>query len=111
MKYKNKPCWHDDKHFDSIKECTRYKELLLLQHSGYISNLECQRKFLLLEKITSIKQRAIFYICDFYYYDEKKNKWICEDVKSPATKKNKVYCLKKKLLLAKYLGAFEFIET
>jgi len=111
MKYKNKPCWYGGKHFDSIKECSRYKELLILQHKGYISNLECQKKFLLLEKIPEIKQRAIHYICDFYYYDEKKSEWIVEDVKSPITKKNQVYCLKKKLLFAKYRDEFKFIET
>ena len=87
--------------FDSKKEARRYQDLLYLQKSGYIENLELQKPF---ELQPSFKKngktiRAITYIADFYYFDILENKWVVEDTKGVRTD---VYKLKKKLFEYKY---------
>ena len=79
--------------------------LKVLEEEGKISELELQKKFLLQEEFidnTGKKQRPIYYIADFYYYDEKLKCDIAEDVKSEATRKDKVYQLKKKMFVHEY---------
>ena len=51
---------------------------------------------------TGKKQRAITYIADFFYYDVEKKCYVAEDVKSKATQKDKVYCMKKKIFMYQY---------
>ena len=109
MKYLSKKTTIDGITFDSKKEGLHYVELKKLKKQGKISNLELQPPFLLQEgfKRDGKKYRPITYIADFKYIEN--GKVIVEDVKSSFTAKDKVYKIKKKLLLYKYEG-FEFRE-
>ena len=109
MKYLSKKTIIDGITFDSKKESQRYIELKRRQTLGEISCLELQPPFLLQEGFTRDKKkyRPITYIADFRYVEN--GKVIVEDVKSSFTAKDKVYKIKKKLLLYKY-GDFEFRE-
>lgn len=103
-KYKNKKVTVDGIDFDSIKESVRYKQLKLLQRAGLIKDLKLQVSYTLQPSFKSNGQtiRSIKYIADFDYFTTKDNRHILEDVKSPATAKDKTYILKKKMLLYKY---------
>lgn len=103
-KYKNVKVIYNGKVFDSIKEKNRYLYLKVLEEEGKISELELQKKFLLQEEFTynGKKERPIYYIADFYYFDKKLNCYIAEDVKSEITRADKVYRLKKKMFEYQY---------
>lgn len=102
-KYRNKKIVYDGITFDSIKECNRYKELKLMERAGCIKELQLQKEFELQPAfiINNKKIRAIKYVCDFYYYDNEKKKYVVEDVKSEVTK-TQVYKIKKKVMQYKY---------
>lgn len=88
--------------FDSKKEANRYKQLLILQQAGKISDLQRQRRILLQDSFTNANGehvRPIYYIADFVYIDNETQKTIVEDVKGMRTD---VYKLKKKLFEKKY---------
>ena len=99
-KYKNKKVAINGKVFDSKKEAKRYCELIKLEQSGLIKDLETQKKFLLLDtfKKNGKMFKPIYYYADFVYFDIYSKKTIVEDVKGVKTQ---VYKIKKKL--------FEFI--
>ena len=103
-KYGNKKIEIDGVKFDSVKESKRYQALLLLQRAGEISDLELQPKFELIKSVkfadTDRAKSAIRYFADFAYTDTLTGKRIVEDVKSPATKKNTAYRMKKHMMLA-----------
>lgn len=113
-KYNNHPVVVEGMRYDSKKEYARWCELLLLQKNGEISRLERQKRFILQPSFKHDGEtiRSINYYADFYYYDNTedrkhcgksaKTRWVIEDVKSPITRKDKVYQLKRKLML--YLG-------
>lgn len=84
--------------FDSKQEALRYRELQLLERVGKITDLECQREFVLISK--SEYGRAIKYRCDFAYRQD--GRFTVEDVKSPTTAKHPVYRLKKRLMAEVY---------
>lgn len=98
--------------FDSKKEGGRYMELKLLEKLGKITGLKTQQKHLLQPafKWKGRTYRKIEYIADFVYTNSKGEK-VVEDVKSPITKANPVYRLKKKLLLHDLPETIIFIET
>lgn len=98
-KYRNKKVQIDMYVFDSIAESRRYKELVLLQRAGKITELQLQPKFLLQESFRKNGKtfRKIEYIADFMY--EENNKIIVEDVKG---KETEVFKLKRKLFEKKY---------
>lgn len=100
-KYRNKKVQIDMYVFDSIAESKRYKELILLQRAGKISELQLQPKFLLQESFRKNGKtyRKIEYIADFQY--EENGKIIVEDVKG---KETEVFKLKRKLFEKKYLA-------
>lgn len=103
-KYKNKKCIYNGIKFDSKKEEKRYIQLLQLQKLGIIKDLKLQVPFLLIDTIrykgkTYPKTQ---YYADFQYLDTKTGNIVVEDVKSEATRKDKVYRLKIKMLLNKY---------
>lgn len=106
-KYNAKKTVVDGITFDSKKEAARYAELKLLEKSGCITNLKLQEKFEIVPKRFQNKT-ARYYIADFVYTEGYKD--IIEDVKSPATRHNPVYSLKKALMLVNYPG-FEFREV
>lgn len=109
-KYNNKKVVYKDKVFDSKKELSRFIELELLQRAKEISDLECQSKFELIPALREpdtigkrggikkgkVIEQAVYYYADFMYFDNRKQKWIVEDVKSEATK-TQSYIIKRKL--------------
>ena len=88
--------------FDSKKEAARYCDLLLLQKAGKIRSLQLQVEFVL---------QSCYYFADFVYQEKVEVflthsgpmsiewKTVVEDVKSPATRKDKMYRLKKKMMM------------
>lgn len=86
--------------FDSKLEARRYRQLLLLEQAGHISNLELQPKFELQPGFTDAAgkwQRPVEYQADFGY-NEYGNP-VIEEVKGFQTA---VWKLKKKLFLYRY---------
>lgn len=106
-KYRNVRVVIDGIKFDSKKECRRYMELKLLMKGGVISNLELQRRFEVCPKKHENK-RARYYVADFVYKENGRD--VIEDVKSPITRSNPVYSLKKALMQVLY-PEYEFRET
>lgn len=95
-KYRNTPCVVDGISFHSKKEATRYNDLLLCQRAGHISNLILQPVF----RIVINGKHVCKVIPDFSYIRTHTGELEVEDVKSPATRKESTYRLKKKLLEA-----------
>lgn len=106
-KYRNVKCVYDGLKFDSKKEAQRYAELKVLEKCGAIQNLKTQVKFCIVPK-TEKNRRARFYIADFVYTEN--GAQTIEDVKSPITRRNPVYSLKKALVLVNY-AEYNFVET
>jgi hypothetical protein len=94
-KFRNKKVEYEGIVFDSRKEYSRYRELLLLQKAGKIGQLRLQVRFLLIE--ANEKEKKCEYIADFVYVDTVKGV-IVEDVKSEATRKLPTYIMKRKLM-------------
>lgn len=94
--------------FDSKKECCRSIQLDMLLRAGKISNLERQKRFELVPR--TALERPVFYLADFYYFDNELNKWVVEDVKSAVTKKLAAYIIKRKLMRWRY-PEIKFIES
>ena len=107
-KYRNVKTVVDGQTFDSKKEAKRYAELATLEKAGEIKGLLTQQKFLIVPKANKVN-RARYYVADFVY-TTKDGRRIIEDVKSPITKKNPVYSLKKALVLWQYPD-YDFLET
>ena len=95
--------------FDSKKEYKRYNELLLLQKSGQIQDLQTQVKFVLIpsqyevigvtrsgKEIRRCIERECSYIADFVY--TMNGEMVVEDTKGFKTKD---YIIKRKLMLQK----------
>lgn len=98
-KYRNKKIIVDGVRFDSHKEYNRFVELNMLQKAGVISDLQRQVRFEIIPKTAT--ERAAYYVADFVY-KKADGKMICEDVKSPMTKKLHDYILKRKLMKWRY---------
>lgn len=101
-KYRNQKVTIDGITFDSLKEGGRYRVLKLLVKAKEIKDLELQKKFELQPAYTNAngkRIRAINYLADFYYYDNKLGCYVVEDVKGFRTKE---YLLKKKMFEYKY---------
>ena len=97
-KYLNKKTKVDGITFDSKKEANRYLILKQIEKDGKINTLKRQVPFPLIRK--SQYGREIRYVADFTYYHDG---WlVVEDVKSPYTRKNPVYKLKKRMLAELY---------
>lgn len=107
-KYHSKKVEVDGITFDSKKEAKRYMELLLLERTGAIHNLQRQVKYVLVPtqrepgtigKRGGIKQGKVIehevtYVADFVY--EQDGNTIVEDTKGFKTKD---YIIKRKLML------------
>lgn len=102
-KYHNKKCEYKGMKFDSIKERNWYINLENMQKLGKITELKRQVEFVLIEtfKLEDKTYRKTKYIADFTYKDQF-GKYHVVDVKSEATRRDKVYQLKKKLMAWKY---------
>ena len=93
-KYNNEKTFVGAKKFDSKKEAARYQELLLLQKAKKISSLRTQVRY----KFEKGGVLICAYVADFVYLE--KGVEVVEDVKSAFTRKNPVYRIKKKMMLA-----------
>lgn len=97
--------------WDSKIEGRRYAELLEMQRRGLINGLQRQVKYEIIPAIrkvvekplkTKIKyverveEKAAHYTCDFQYYQD--DVLVIEDAKSEATRKEKDYVLRRKLM-------------
>jgi len=91
--------------WDSSKELSRYRELLLLEKAGLISDIVIQPYFLLLDTLRD-KETGVHakksYTADFSYFSKTEGKTIVEDVKSKFTAKIPYYRFKIHLFLTKY---------
>ena len=99
-KYGNHKVVIDGIRFDSKKEGRRYAELKLMEKAGEIKDLELQKPYVILPSFfdkQGNRQTAVKYVADFVYVDKDGNT-VIEDVKSPATRKDRVYRLKKKMM-------------
>lgn len=118
-KYGNQKITIDNITFDSTGEGLRYKELKLLAKTGQITDLQLQKKFIIVPEIREpdtvgprggvkkgkLIQSAAYYIADFVYYD-KNGELVVEDFKGFKTD---LYKLKKKLM--KYIYDIDIKET
>ena len=89
--------------YDSKKEAKRAFELYLMERAGEIRDLQKQVKFSLLKTFKDNQgktERGINYTPDFVYFEGKYR--VAEDVKSPITKKEKSYIIKRKLFKITY---------
>ena len=85
--------------FDSQKEARRFDELMMLKKAGKITDLKLQPEFTLTEGFRDFDgkwKKALKYRADFSY--KKDGVLVVEDVKSVATKENRTYQTKKKML-------------
>ena len=98
-KYKNKKVVIDNILFDSKKEANYYTKLKILKDAGKITDLELQKKFVLQDKfkLNGKTYRAITYVADFVYKDDKGMHVV--DTKGYRTQ---VYKIKKKLFVKKF---------
>ena len=100
--------------FDSRKEANHYILLRSLEQQGKISDLRMQVPYELIpavwkDEVVHLKtkdktvkrcvQKATHYLADFVYKDKDGNE-VVVDVKSPITRQNAEYRLKKKMMLA-----------
>ena len=90
--------------FDSQKEANRWRELVLLERAGRITDLRRQVKYELIpaQRVKGkCVERAVSYIADFTYRDERGH-LVVEDVKGYRDPQNAAYAkfvLKRKLML------------
>lgn len=113
-KYRNIKVELEGIRFDSLKEARRYSELKLMERAGKISNLELQKKFILVpaqyQKTSeqykkgnkkgqykeNLIEKELAYKADFVYTDNRTGEMVVEDVKGMKTKE---YRIKRKLML------------
>lgn len=99
---------------DSVRELTRYNQLLILEKAGKITNLRRQVKYILvpaqyqeyarysaktgkaLKSGRKLLERECAYIADFVYFDCALGKEVVEDTKGVRTPD---YIIKRKLML------------
>ena len=98
-KYKNKKVVVDNILFDSKKEANYYTKLKILRDVGKISGLRLQEKFILQPsfKLNGKTYRAITYVADFVYKDDKGMHVV--DTKGYRTE---TYKIKKKLFMKRF---------
>ena len=74
------------------------------EEAGEITGLERQARYILVgsqKREDGTTERPVSYTADFRYTD-KEGKIVVEDVKSPRTRKNPEYIIKRKLMLERY---------
>lgn len=97
--------------WDSKTEFWRYAELLEMQRKGLISGLQRQVKYEIIPAIRKVvekplktktkyvervDEKAAHYTCDFQYFQD--GVLVIEDAKSEATRREKDYVLRRKLM-------------
>ena len=94
-KYGNDPCYLDGKRFDSKHEATVYKDLMFRVQAGELKCVLRQVRFDLADV------ERLQYVADFVTISPEMKIEVL-DAKSDATRKNKVYTIKKKLMREKW---------
>lgn len=88
--------------FDSKKEYARFLELKEMQDRGEIESLEVQPRFVLVpaqrDEHGRVIEKKAQYTADFSYIDSDGN-FVVEDVKSEATRRDRDYVMRRKLML------------
>lgn len=110
-KYGNVKVKHAGYLFDSKKEMRRYQDLVLLQTAGEIQSLQVHPKYTLQKSFRDRNNKKILAITvtwDFYY--TRGDQVYVEDVKSPSTRKETAYNIRKRLFILRYPHT-NFIET
>jgi len=102
-KYRNRKTTLDGMTFDSAKEARRWQELKLLEAAGEIRRLRRQPRYSLFALPHAPGASAIVghFTPDFGYVT-RDGLAVIEDVKSPITRKETAYRLRKKLFEANY---------
>ena len=105
-KYNNTKVEYKGMTFDSKKELEQYKIAERLQELGEIEGLQRQVRFELIPaqyddpiNKKGLIERACTYTADILYCDPKMGVIVVIDVKSPITRKDKAYIIKRKLML------------
>ncbi len=96
-KYRNQPTSVDGLLFDSKKESQRYQQLHLLERVGAIKDLVLQPMYDLIACNGEIVGR---FTPDFQYFSLELGRLVVEDIKSPITKRETAYNLRKRLFEA-----------
>lgn len=101
-KYNAQKCKINGSVYDSRKEAQRYQVLLLLQKSGQISDLERQKKYVLIpaqrDEDGKLIEREVAYVADFVYKENGKE--VVEDVKGYKEGASyRIFAIKRKLML------------
>ncbi|KKL65480.1 hypothetical protein LCGC14_2154580 [marine sediment metagenome] len=96
--------------FDSKGECERYKEILMMERAGEVSDIELQPQFILQDRfeLHGIKYRNITYRADFMYKEKHNSRKVVEDFKGKPTSDFK---LKWKIALFKYGLEYDFRQV
>ena len=108
QKYGTQKTEIDGMKFDSKHEANRWTELKYMERAGLITDLQRQVTFVLIPVQRDYKgkviERSVKYIADFVYCANDGNGWeqVVEDAKSPVTRTNAVYKIKKKLMLSRF---------
>jgi hypothetical protein len=95
-KYGNIPTAVDGITFASRKEARRWGELVIMQRAGLIRGLEPHPRY----ELVVNGRRVGHYTADFRYTDAATGAVVVEDTKSPATRKEAAYRLRRELMLA-----------
>lgn len=114
-KYSSRKVEVDGIVFDSKKEAQRYSQLKALEASGAISDLQRQKKYILIPtqrewnnemykkgprkgefKKGKVLEKECSYVADFVYIDNKNGELVVEDTKGFRTRD---YIIKRKLML------------
>jgi hypothetical protein len=107
-KYGAKKVVVDGLSFDSKKEAGRWRELVLMQAAGQITDLRRQEAFDLLADSRGFQPITVgTYVSDFSY--QRDGRKVVEDAKSPATRRIALYRLKAKIFEANY--GFPILEV
>ena len=108
-KYRNERVTVNGVKYDSKKEAKRASELEAQERLGIITDLERQKKYVLQPSFKFLGKtiREIAYVADFVYKEN--GNLVVEDVKSPITRANPVYKIKKKMLM--YVHGIEIKEV
>lgn len=119
-KYGNHKVVVDGIEFQSKREASRWLELKMLEKVKNISQLERQKKFVLIpaqyepdiigprggRKKGKLLEHECSYVADFYYFDEDTQKYVVEDTKGFRTPE---YVLKRKMML--YIHKIRILEV
>jgi hypothetical protein len=101
LKFGNEKTEVAGQEFDSKKEARRFLSLKDMEAAGEIERLQTQQVFNLIprtQKPSGGHERPCTYIADFTYI--KDGRMVVEDTKSEATRKDRAYIIKRKLMLS-----------